>query len=335
MPELRQNIITRDWVIIARDRSKRPNEFVQPRAAPRLSPPRDPACPFCPGNEGMTVREVYRDTEGSEWRVRIVENKFPALIPEGETDRRIEGIHRSMRGVGFHEVVIEHRRHDLSPALYTSGDLARVLRAFRHRSRQLREDPRVEAIIIFKNHGEAAGTSLMHPHAQIAATPVVPTQIRRRLEEATRYFDDTGMCVYCQTLRDEVLARDRVVCSTPHFVAFIPYAALSPFHLWVFPRRHCSSFEDIFDSELEDFAAILHEVLLRLHLALGNPDYNFTLRSLPAHEPQRDYAHWYLALVPRVSRVAGFELGSGMFINPSVPEDSAEFLRSVTLPDQS
>jgi UDPglucose--hexose-1-phosphate uridylyltransferase len=332
MPELRQNIITRDWVIIARDRSRRPNEFAVPRAAPTPIPRYDPACPFCPGNESMTVSEVFRDSDGANWRVRIVGNKFPALLPDGETERRIQGIHRSMRGVGFHEVVIEHPRHDLSPALYPAADLARVLLAFRHRSKQLRDDPRVEAVIIFKNHGEAAGTSLIHPHAQIAATPVVPNQIRRRLEEAIRYFDDTGTCVYCQTVREELRARERIVCETPHFVAFIPYAALSPFHIWIFPRRHCSSFEDIFDSELEDFAEILHEVLLRLYLALGNPDYNFTLRSLPAREPQRDYAHWYLALVPRVSRVAGFEMGSGMYINPSVPEESAEFLRSVTLP---
>lgn len=335
MPELRQNIITRDWVIIARDRSRRPNDFARPRAVPRALPQYDPACPFCPGNESMTLSEVFRDSEGAEWRVRIVGNKFPALVPDGETDRRIEGIHRSMRGVGFHEVVIEHPRHDLSPALYPAQDLARVLRACRHRSRQLREDPRVEAVVIFKNHGEAAGTSLMHPHSQMAATPVVPNQIRRRLEEAIRYFDDTGICVYCQTVREELRARQRIVCETPHFVAFIPYAALSPFHTWIFPRRHCSSFEDIFDSELEDFAVILHEVLVRLHVALGNPDYNFTLRSLPAREPEREYAHWYLALVPRVSKVAGFELGSGMFINPSDPEESAEFLRSVTLPVQS
>jgi UDPglucose--hexose-1-phosphate uridylyltransferase len=215
------------------------------------------------------------------------------------------------------------------------GDVLVILQAYRQRFEVLRKDPRIEAVIIFKNHGEGAGTSLQHPHAQIAATPIVPTQIRRRLDEAVRYFDETGECVFCQTLRQELRARERIVYENASFVAFIPYAALSPFHTWIFPRRHCSSFEDIFDSELEDFAVILHEVLLRLHVALGDPDYNYTLRSLPAHEPEREYAHWYLALVPRVSRVAGFEMGSGMFINPSDPEASAEFLRSVTLPTLS
>jgi len=241
-------------------------------------------------------------------------------------------VFRSMSGVGFHEVVVEHRRHDLKPALYTVEEIRTVLVAYRARYVQMRKDPRVEAIIIFKNHGESAGTSLVHPHSQIAATPIVPTQIRHRMDEAIRFFDETGECVFCTTLRRELADRDRIVASTDSFVAFIPYAALSPFHLWIFPVRHCSSFDEIEEYEMTDLAATLRTVLGKLHFGLNDPDYNFSIRSIPAREGQREYFHWYLTVIPRIARTAGFEIGSGMYINTALPEDSARFLREVVVP---
>jgi UDPglucose--hexose-1-phosphate uridylyltransferase len=328
MSELRQNIITREWVIIAKERARRPDELVRPK---QQTPPLaafDSHCPFCPGNEGMSADEKYRIADREGWKVRVVTNKFPALSQEGDRIRRIDGVFRSMSGVGFHEVVIEHRRHDLSPALYSVGELATVLAAFRQRYIQMRKDPRVEAIIIFKNHGESAGTSLQHPHTQIAATPIVPAQIRHRLDEAIRFFDETGECVFCTTLRRELEDRVRIVASTDSFVAFIPYAALSPFHLWIFPVRHCSSFDGIEDSEITDLAAMLHTVLGKLYHGLNDPDYNFSIRSIPAREGQREYFHWYLTVIPRIARTAGFEIGSGMYINTTLPEESASFLRT-------
>lgn len=329
MPELRQNIITREWVIIAKDRAMRPHEFVRPRLQTPPLPAHDPACPFCVGNESQTREDTYRFTEGGEWRVRVVPNKFPALSQDGERLRHIDGVFRSMSGVGFHEVVIEHPRHDLSPALFSVDDMVHVLRAFRARYTALKDDPRIEAIIIFKNHGEGAGTSLHHPHSQIAATPIVPTQVRHRLDEAIRFFDETGECVFCTTLKSEVADGQRVVVANDQFVAFIPYAALSPFHLWIFPVRHMSSFDGIRDDELFACADILRTVLRRFHFGLNNPDYNFSIRSIPAREGDREYFHWYLTIIPRIARTAGFEIGSGMYINPSLPEESAAFLRGV------
>jgi UDPglucose--hexose-1-phosphate uridylyltransferase len=329
MPELRQNIITREWVVIATERAKRPDEFVKERPARPLVPSFDPACPFCVGNEQMTRRESYRVTDGNRWRVRVVLNRFPALSPDGDRVRRSDGIYRSMTGVGVHEVVIEHPRHDITTALMSPVDVVSILQAYRQRYEVLRKDPRIEAVIIFKNHGEGAGTSLQHPHAQIAATPIVPTQIRRRLDEAVRYFDETGECVFCQTLRQELRARERIVYENASFVAFIPYAALSPFHLWIFPRRHMSSFDAVMDGELEHLAAAMRTVLAKLHRGLGDPDYNFSVRSAPVRTGPTDYFHWYVAIVPRVSKAAGFEIGSGMFINTALPEASAAFLRCV------
>ncbi len=332
MPELRQNIITREWVIIAKERARRPHQFVRPPKPATPLPAYEPECPFCIGNEHMTVRETYRVTGDDGWKVRVVMNKFPALSPEGDRVRHIDGIYRSMSGVGINEVIIEHPRHNISPAHFTVAELTEVVATYRHRYIELQNDPRVEAVIIFKNHGEGAGTSLPHPHSQVAAMPIVPNQIRQRMEEAIRYFDETGECVFCTTLRHEILARQRIIAETPHFVAFTPYAALSPFHLWVFPRRHNSSFAEIFDHEVSDFAAILHTVLAKLHYGLNDPDFNYSIRSSLVRDGQREYFHWYLAIIPRISKTAGFEIGSGMYINPSVPEESAAFLRDVQLP---
>jgi UDPglucose--hexose-1-phosphate uridylyltransferase len=331
MPELRQNIITREWVIIATERAKRPDEFVRPKKTIDPAPAFDPGCPFCPGNESMSAAETYRIADREGWKVRVVGNKFPALSREGDRVRRIDGVYRSMSGVGFHEVVVEHRRHDLSPALYSVEDLTNILGAYRQRYIQMRKDPRVEAIIIFKNHGESAGTSLAHPHSQITATPIVPTQVRHRMDEAIRFFDETGECVFCTTLRRELADKVRIVASTDSFVAFIPFAALSPFHLWIFPVRHCSSFDEIEEYEITDLALALRTVLGKLHYGLNDPDYNFSIRSIPAREGQREYFHWYLTVIPRIVRTAGFEIGSGMYINTSLPEESARFLRGVRI----
>lgn len=331
MNELRQNIITRDWVIIAPQRAARPDEFASGRRGRSTPSSYVRQCPFCAGNEQETAEETFAVCDANGWRVRVVPNKFPALVPRGERTRRVSGVFRSMPAVGVQEVIIEHPRHDMTLALMPGDHVADVIRAYRKRYESLREDQRIEAIIIFKNHGEAAGTSLAHPHSQLAATPVVPHQFRVRVEEAIRYFDDTGECVFCRTLADELSAHERVIDENEHFVAFIPYAALSPFHMWIFPKRHASSFDEITDVEIESLASILRSVLARLYLALDDPDFNYSIRSIPTADKRTEYFHWYLTIIPRVSRTAGFELGSGMFINPSVPEENAALLRNVDL----
>ncbi|MBN2143845.1 MAG: galactose-1-phosphate uridylyltransferase, partial [Candidatus Aureabacteria bacterium] len=265
MPELRQNVITRDWVIIATERAKRPDQFSRPKNIKEPLPSFQPDCPFCPGNEFDTERETYRIGDGKSWKVRSILNRYPALSPVGERIRQINGIYRSMTGVGIHEVVVEHPIHNMTPALMTVEEVSRILQCYHQRYIEIKQDDRIEAIIIFKNHGEVAGTSLEHPHSQIAATPIVPTQFRIRVEEAIRYFDDTGECVFCRTLKEELASGARIVFETKHFVAFIPYAARSPFHLWIFPRRHASSFDSVTAEELDDFALNLHTILSKLY----------------------------------------------------------------------
>jgi len=330
MNELRYNIVTGDWVIIAPERSRRPTEFVA--SADAVLPQKHLAsCPFCPGNEAETLPEEYSVSGSEGWMVRVIPNRFPALARTGERSRHMGPLHRHVSAVGVHDVVVEHRRHDLTVATMSADDVARVLWVYRERFRQIRQDLRIEAIVVFRNHGEAAGSSLHHPHSQILATPIVPAQFRERIETAIRHYDTFGECVFCAMVRNEVEEGSRMVETSEHFVAFIPYAAVTPFHTWIVPVRHASSFDAITDAEINDLGAVLRSVIARLELGLGNPAYNYIIRTIPIRTLNTEYFHWYLTIVPRLTRTAGFELGSGMFINATLPEENAEFLRTVEL----
>jgi UDPglucose--hexose-1-phosphate uridylyltransferase len=329
MSELRQNIVTKEWVIIATERGKRPGEFnSEPRPLTETNPDRDEHCAFCPGNEHQGS-EVLRMPPSGEWQVRVIRNKFPALSLLGSRERMFDGVHRRISGVGYHEVLIETPRHNSCPALETKEEVTAMMRAFSLRGKSIAQDERIEQIVYFKNHGQRAGTSMVHPHTQLIGLPVVSHDIRARVEEARRFFDDTGLCVYCKVLEDEIRDASRIVVEGKHFVAFIPYASFSPFHTWILPRRHEPSFLNITPEELEDLGNVLRTVIRKMYIGLHDPDYNYIIRSAPLRDLRQEYLHWYLTIVTRTSQSAGFELGSGMFINPTYPEDSAEFLRSV------
>jgi len=332
MPEIRSNPVTGDWVIIATERARRPEEFTQ-KAHRAPLPPYAPECPFCPGNEDKTPKEQFRvPSPDGGWLVRSVPNRFAALTPEGNVERHVHGFRSFLDGVGLHEVIVETPAHNLTTALLPVAHVERILEAYRHRLRAFYEDRRIEHVIVFKNYGEAAGTSLTHPHSQIVGMPVLPNQLRARLEEAVRHWGNAGECLYCRTLHEELEDGTRVVAENDSFAAFVPYAALSPFHIWFFPKQHGACFGDATDAQLADLAAVLREVLARLHAGLQDPDYNYVIRSLSPQEGSVRYFHWYISLIPRVTKSAGFELGTGMFINTALPERSAEYLRGVAIP---
>jgi len=329
MPEIRQNLITRQWVIIATERAKRPDQFRTETAVRKDLPQHDPSCPFCPGNEGLTPEQTYRFPESGPWQVRSFPNKFAALSSEGELTWHRDGLKRTISGVGVHEVIVESPCHNTSLALMGDTDVEKVVAAYLDRYHKVFADRRVEAVTLFRNHGAAAGTSLVHPHSQLIGTPVIPTEVRERLEWALRFYDDNGTCIFCATLEEELRNRIRLVAENQHFVAFIPYAALSPFHLWIYPRRHSASFGAITGDEITSFSRILRTVLRKLCFGLNDPDFNLVFRTAPRESNHVRYYHWYMSVLPRLTKAAGFELGSGMFINVSRPEDSAAFLRGV------
>lgn len=330
MPELRLNLITREWVIIATERAKRPDEFRQ-RKDKKILPERLETCPFCPGNENKTPAEVMQLSSDGRWKIRVTPNKFAALNLDGERRRINEGLKHFVTGVGRHEVIIESNLHNTNLAFMSQSDVADVIKTYKNRFTDIYSDTRIEHVIVFKNYGGKAGTSIEHPHSQIVGTPVTPLQVRERIDEAQRYFDNTGECLMCATERAELQEGKRIILDTKHFVTFIPYAALSPFHIWIFPKRHTAFFGDINDEEVSDLAYSLKTVLSKIYHGLDNPDYNYVIRSESPKECKSEYFHWYVSIVPRVIQSSGFELGSGMYINTAIPEESAEFLRKAKI----
>jgi UDPglucose--hexose-1-phosphate uridylyltransferase len=333
MPELRKDPVVGRWVIISTERSRRPTSFT-----PASHEKTGDFCPFCPGHEDKTPPEVWAHRPGGgaantpDWQVRVVPNKFPALQIEGGLDRRGEGLYDKMHGVGAHEVVIEGPGHGLDLADLPVEHLEKVLTAYRERCLDLHRDKRFRYVLIFKNHGPAAGATLEHTHTQLIATPIIPLILQEELEGSRRYFELKERCIFCDIVAQETDENNgrRVVSLTDHFLAIEPFAPRFPFETWILPRRHNASFPSMNDpAEIHDLAAILKDTLTRLNKALDRPPYNFVVHTAPVAEGNVDHYHWHLEIMPKLTRVAGFEIGSGFYINPTPPEDAAQYLREI------
>lgn len=326
MSELRENPITGEWVVIAPERAHRIEPV--PPGAPRSGVPAfDPACPFCPGNEAETEEKFRLCGPDGKWVIRSVTNKFSVLSPEGDPERP-HSPHpgeRRVNGVGLHEVLVESPAHDGIMALYSLAHMRAVLEAYRNRFLDFYADQRVRHVILFKNYGPEAGASQLHPHSQIVGIPIVPGQVADRLARSRKFFEESGNCLACAVVASELAQARRVVAENPSYVAFVPHAALSPYHVWIFPKDHLPCFAE--GLRTDALAEILHAVIAKLHGLLGNPSSNLVLRSLGPGDENSLHFHWYIAIVPRVNKMAGFELGTGIYINPSAPESSAEELR--------
>ena len=333
MPELRQDPVTKEWVIIATERAKRPEDY--PRHSEKVEyPAYSESCPFCPGNEYMTPPEefAYRkagtEPDTKDWWVRVIPNKFAALVPNGHLKRiKDKGFFRRMSGLGKHEVVIESPLHNATIGTMDLKQIEEILLIYRDRFNELSQDPRFQFVTIFRNHGKLAGTSLIHPHSQIIATPVVPLNIRHRLAEAVRHYDDDGECVFCKMLAEEVENQDRVVLETEDFLAFEPFASSAPFETWIMPKKHAAIYGDTSSDDVKKLASVLSRVMKRIHEGLDDPDYNYMIHTAPFKDANENWYHWFFQIVPRLTMIAGFELGSRVFINTTPPEIAAEFLR--------
>ncbi len=329
MPELRKDPIVGRWVIISSERARRPSDFAAEPVRPAGAD-----CVFCAGREAKTPPEILAgrapggapDTPG--WGYRVVPNKFPALRIEGELDATGEGLYDRMNGVGAHEVVIETPDHGTSLATMPAEAVAEVLLAFRERMLDLKKDPRFEYVLVFKNHGEAAGASLEHAHSQLIATPIIPVMVAEELAGAAHYFTLKERCVWCDIVRQERRDGRRRVLEANGFVALTPFAPRFPFETWVLPIRHRAAYEESDVDELRGLAVVLGEFLRRMNRVLGHPPFNFMLHTAPLRDGQPDSYHWHLEIIPKLTRVAGFEWGSGFFINPMPPEDAAAALRT-------
>jgi UDPglucose--hexose-1-phosphate uridylyltransferase len=330
LSELRKDAITGRWVIISTDRRKRPTDFRLERQTLIGAE----YCPFCAGREDMTPPEVlaYRQ-DGSApnaagWDLRVVPNKFPALQVEGNLDREGEGLFDRMNGLGAHEVIIETPDHGKTLQTMSEPEIERVLWAYRERVLDLKRDIRFRYIVIFKNHGAAAGATLEHSHSQLIALPIVPGLVREEIEGARQHFASKERCVFCDIVRQEVAAGRRVIHENAEIVALAPYAPRFPFETWLLPRSHGARYEEASRQQYESLARMLKSVLARMNRVLESPSYNMIIHSLPFSEQMTDFYHWHVELIPILVRTAGFEWGTGFYINPTSPEEAAQVLRT-------
>ena len=326
---IRLNKVTREWVIYATARGKRPQNFQQSVKDNLAVESHDPNCPFCPGNEEYVepIIQEIPNLANNSWQARVITNRYPALTPDNHTQRSLDGIYLTMPGYGQQEVVIESPQHNLTIPTMSIEALRTVIEIYHQRYLALMTERDNMMVIIFRNHGKEAGASLKHPHSQIIATGIVPQSRRWQEQEAQRYFDDWGRCVYCDILAFEIEDRRRVIEENESFVAFVPYAAEVPCEVWIMPKAHQADFGSITASEKDDFAVILQDVLGRLYHKLNNPDYNYVINTAARYKAEEPQLHWYCQIKPRLTTPAGFEIGSGISINPSIPELDAEFLK--------
>jgi UDPglucose--hexose-1-phosphate uridylyltransferase len=330
MSELRKDPVTGRWVIISTERGRRPSDFgMMP------SKPKGGFCPLCAGNEDKTPAEIlaYRQ-EGTApntpgWRLRVVPNKFPALRVEGEINREGVGLYDKISGIGAHEVIIETPNHEDTLPRLSPKHFEEVLWAYRERMLDLKKDIRLRYAMLFKNHGEAAGASLEHPHSQLIALPIVPHLVSEEMAGAKDYYGYKERCIFCDIVRQEIQQGERVVLENAEFIVICPFASFSPFESWIIPKRHASYFEECQVRDIQSLGGIFQETLKRLEKALNFPPYNFTLHTTPFNARHLEYYHWHFEIIPKLTKFAGFEWGSGFFINPTPPEEAAKFLREL------
>jgi UDPglucose--hexose-1-phosphate uridylyltransferase len=329
MPELRKDPVVGRWVIMSTERSKRPTDFSKPREDKRGGP-----CVFCASMERQTPPEVlsYRDHGSAPnepgWRVRAVPNKFPALRIEGPLGRRGDGLYDLMNGIGAHEVVIETPDHDRGMADLELHQIEEVLWAYRDRVLDLARDERFRYVIIFKNHGADAGASLEHPHSQLIALPILPLSVQQELRGAKDYYELKERCIFCDIASQEMQDRRRLVLENDNFIVSSPFAARFPFELLIIPKAHSSHFELATASEYRALAQSLKATLGALKASLSDPPFNYIIHSAPLREAESKHYHWHLEITPALTKVAGFEVGTGFYINPVPPEDAAAHLRA-------
>jgi UDPglucose--hexose-1-phosphate uridylyltransferase len=332
MPELRKDPIVGRWVIIAPERLTRPQTLAD---GSDVGP--ESFDPFLEGNEHATPHEIlaYREPgtapNGPGWRVRVVPNKFPALKVEGELGNRGEGMYDVVNGVGAHEVIIECPHRETNLGRLSVDNIREVLWVYRDRLVDLKRDNRLVHGLIFKNKGTLAGASLDHSHSQLIVNPIIPITIQEEMQGAERYFRYRGRSIFTDMLTQEKQSGARIVIDSPNFVVMCPFASRFPFETWIIPKHHESHYENMPRQGIEEMGAILKQTLRKLEVALDDPPYNYVIHTAPFDSQEVAHYCWHLEIFPRLTRVAGFEWGSGFYINPTPPEEAARVLRETVV----
>jgi UDPglucose--hexose-1-phosphate uridylyltransferase len=335
MSILRKDPVSSGWVIISEERGQRPSSFDTTKVKKRAG-----FCPFCEGNEDSTPPEIsaYREPhsrkDGPGWRIRTIPNKFAALRIEGDVERRGVGMYDMMNGVGAHEVIIETPEHNANMALYPADKMYEIITMYRERSIDLMKDQRFKYVQVFRNYGYSAGASLDHPHTQLIALPITPRWVKEELFYAKEHYEIKERCLFCDIINQEIDSQSRLIFENDEFISFAPFASKFPFETWIIPKRHSADFKTILESQIQQLAIAMPKTLLAINRALSDPPYNLILHSAPQLPPERpgvetitDDYHWHIEIYPRISKMAGFEWGTGFYINTVLPEKAAEYLR--------
>ena len=338
MSELRQNLATKEWVIISAERAKKPNAvFNKIIGTPVSDKAYDPECPFCPGNEErFPLEERYRvDDGGGSWLVRVIDNKFKILdrfktCPVVPDAFEKEGIYQRLAGCGSHELVIDTHKHNKTITDLSRDEIRTIVAVYLNRYATFRKNPNNLITILFKNYGVLAGQTQPHSHTQVVGSRIIPLYTRSLLHEAERHFDTFGSCVFCDILRYETEEQKRVVYHNDDYLAFVPYAAGAEHEVWIVPKLHKAGLQNIEGQRLDNLADSLQVVLTAFRISLENPDFNFVIRTAPYALSDVPFYHWHIQIMPRTKILGGFERGTRIQVNTIVPEDSAQMLRDCT-----
>ena len=335
MSELRQNLATKEWVVISTERGKKPNAVLNKIiGTPVSDKDYDPECPFCPGNETrFPLEERYRKGDAAgNWDVRVIDNKFKILdrfatCPAVPDAFGREGIYQKLEGCGSHELVIDTNKHNRTITDLSENEIRTVLDVYLNRYSAFRKNPNNLITILFKNYGVLAGQTQPHSHTQVVGSRIVPLYTRSLLHEAEKHFDTYGSCVFCDMLTYERDEKTRLVHQNDDFVAFVPYAAGAEHEVWIVPLWHSAGLEDLEGDRLSGLADILHEILNKFRLSIDNPDFNFVVRTAPYALSEVPFYHWHIQIMPRTKILGGFERGTRIQVNTILPEESAHMLR--------
>ena len=332
MPQLRKDPVLNQWVIISPERGKRPSDFKQPEALSEDSK----NCPFCEGNESLTPPETLAfrtagtaaNTKG--WWVRIFSDKLPILTPDGTPDRKGIGMFDVMNSIGIHEVVVESPKHETTIITATSEQIREIIWAYKQRITEIKKNPLYKHFMIVKNSGRGA-SSFSHSHSHIVATPIIPKRIEEELNGSRDYFHYHDRCVYCDIIRQETKDKERVIFENKQFLAYCPFASRFPFEIGIIPKTHYPFFETIENKEIHDLSDALQTSLRKLENLLPGLPFNFVIHTSPCSDVYKDFYHWHIEIIPKLTKVAGFEWGSGFYINPTTPEAAAKMLREANI----
>lgn len=328
MHELRKDPLIGRWIAVLSD--SKPPDYYEVSVNPKEEAP----CILCPGREKETKTEIAAVRQEAGWVVRDIPNFVPVFQVEGEMGRKGMGMYDMMNSIGANEIIVDSPEHDKSPEDLGQEHLLKVLRIYRERITDLERDSRIRQVLVLKNSGKAAGARYSHSYSEIAATPVIPKRLKDELANSRQYYAFKERCVFCDIMREEVRTGDRVIFESRDFIAFVPFAPNFPFEFWILPKKHNCSFGDVSAPEMEDLSLMLLTMLRKIRKVLREPAYNYFIHTAPNRIPRRDHwhtlgedFHWHIEVMPRLLMESGFEIGSGLYVLTTSPEDAAKYLR--------